>query len=87
MEMTMMPSKERKKIMPIFTGHAPAIHCEGCANSIKRSLGKLPGVQEVEVDISGKNVRVNFDATQTSEDAIRTRLEAAGFPVGSNVEE
>lgn len=72
--------------MPIFTGRAPAIHCEGCANSIKRSLGKLPGVQEVDVDITGKNVRVNFDATQTTEDAIRDRLNAAGFPVESGAQ-
>ncbi len=66
--------------MNTFNGYAPAIHCEGCANSIKRSLGKLPGVEEVSVDINEKMVRATYDATQTTEDAIRARLEMAGFP-------
>lgn len=57
------------------------IHCDGCANSIKRSLGKLPGVTEVGVDVEQKRVDVAFDETQTSEQAIRDRLAMAGFPV------
>ena len=67
-----------------FQAHAPAIHCEGCAGSIKRSLGKLPGVQEVEVDVAGKNVSVAFDPAQTSAEAIRARLAAAGFPADAD---
>ena len=72
--------------MNTFNGHAPAIHCEGCANSIKRSLGKMPGVEEVSVDINGKMVRATYDTAQTTEDSIRARLEMAGFPVESSVE-
>ena len=60
--------------------HCPAIHCEGCANSIKRSLGKLPGVREVTVDIHGKNVAVKYDNSLVEAATIRARLEAAGFP-------
>jgi copper chaperone len=63
-----------------FTAHAPAIHCDGCANSIKRSLGKLSGVQTVDVDVEQKDVRIAFDDAQTSQDAILARLHAAGFP-------
>jgi copper chaperone CopZ len=67
--------------MNTFNGHAPAIHCEGCANSIKRSLGKMPGIEEVDVDIDAKMVRATYDPAQTTEDALRNRLEMAGFPV------
>jgi P-type Cu+ transporter len=67
--------------MTTFKGRATAIHCEGCANSIKRSLGKLPGVEEANVDISSKMVSVLYEPSEVTEEAIRTRLEAAGFPV------
>jgi copper chaperone CopZ len=63
-----------------FQAHAPAISCGGCANSIKRSLGSIPGVQTVEVDIPGKNVTVAYDATQLTDNDLRARLEKAGYP-------
>ncbi len=66
--------------MTTFTGYAPAIHCDGCANSIKRSLGKLSGIQDVQVDITHKTIRVAYDPAQITEDAVRARLDAAGFP-------
>lgn len=67
--------------------NAPAIHCEGCASSIQRSLGKLPGVERVEVDIGARRVRVQYDAARVDDTAIRTRLAMAGFPaVRSEVE-
>jgi copper chaperone CopZ len=62
------------------TFNAPAIQCDGCANSIKRSLGKLPGVQAVDVDVADKRVVVKYDDSQTNEQAVRDRLEMAGFP-------
>jgi copper chaperone len=63
-----------------FQAHAPDISCEGCANAIKRSLGRVPGVQTVEVDIPGKNVTVEYDAAQITDNDLRTRLEKAGYP-------
>jgi copper chaperone CopZ len=62
---------------------APAIHCDGCAASIKRVLGRLPGVEKVEVEVAEKQVKVQFDPSQVSEATIRTRLEMAGFPLGT----
>jgi copper chaperone CopZ len=59
---------------------APAIHCEGCANSIQRSLGKLPGIASVNVEVASRRVDVEYDPEQTPEPAIRERLALAGFP-------
>jgi copper chaperone CopZ len=59
---------------------APAIHCDGCANAIHRSLGRLAGVEQVAVDVAAKSVAVRYDAAVTTPDAISARLEAAGFP-------
>lgn len=60
--------------------HAPAIHCDGCANAIKRSLGRLPGVESVQVDVAAKRVEVEHDPAQTTEAALRERLAQTGFP-------
>ena len=59
---------------------APAIECDGCANSIKRSLGKLAGVSEVKVDVAEKRVEVEYDPQKVEEQAISARLEQAGYP-------
>jgi len=63
-----------------FQAHCVDIQCEGCANAITRSLSKMEGVAEVHVDIAGKNVSVQYDGAMTKEEALRKRLEAAGFP-------
>jgi len=58
---------------------SPAIHCDGCAAAIERSLGKLAGVQRVSVQ--DRSVTVTFDEKVTSANAIGERLDRAGFPV------
>ena len=63
-----------------LTAHCPAIECEGCANAIRRSLGKLSGIESIEVEVEKKNVTVQYDAGQVNEAALRQRLEQAGFP-------
>ena len=64
-----------------FEAHAPGISCDGCANAIKRSLGALPGIQTVEVDVPAKNVTVLFDSARLTGQEIRAKLDAAGFPM------
>lgn len=57
--------------------------CEGCANAVRRAVGQLDGVQQVDVDLPGKRVRVRYDSARTSPGAIRERIEAAGYEVVS----
>ncbi|MCY7375198.1 MAG: heavy-metal-associated domain-containing protein, partial [Pyrinomonadaceae bacterium] len=37
---------------------APEIVCGGCASSIKKALGNVEGVSEVDVDVATKKVTV-----------------------------
>ncbi len=60
---------------------APDIECDGCANAIKKALGTVPGVAEVEVDIDAKTVSVKHDAQTAPREVIASRLDKAGFPV------
>lgn len=59
---------------------APDIECDGCANAIKKALGKLPGVSAVEVDVPTKRVTVHHDPGATR-DTLVAALDRAGFPV------
>ena len=59
----------------------PSIACQGCARSITNALGRVSGVEKVEVDVAGKNVDVDYDDRKTNVNAIKERIEEAGYPV------
>lgn len=57
------------------------ISCGGCANAIKKAVGKLPGVQSVEVDVPTQTVTVKHDAASAPKSAVVEAMDKAGFPV------
>jgi copper chaperone CopZ len=58
---------------------APDIHCGACAASIKKTLGNVEGVKDVDVDVETKAVTVEH-GSQVSRDKIIETLDRAGFP-------
>lgn len=63
--------------METMSFHAPDIECDGCANAIKKSVGKVAGVANVDVDVERKTVTVHSDAPR---EQVVAALERAGFP-------
>ena len=61
--------------------HAPDIECDGCANAIRKVLGRVEGVSEVTVDVEQKTVAVEHDPQQAPRAALTAALDRAGFPV------
>ncbi|MDQ3711712.1 MAG: heavy-metal-associated domain-containing protein [Acidobacteriota bacterium] len=61
---------------------APEIVCGGCASSIKKALGKVRGVSEVEVDVATKKVTVKHGES-VSRETITDALDRAGYSVAS----
>ena len=59
---------------------APDIVCGGCASSIKKALGNLSGVAQVDVDVATKTVKVEHSEA-ASRDEIIAALDCAGFSV------
>ncbi|CAD5229349.1 unnamed protein product [Bursaphelenchus okinawaensis] len=58
-----------------------AMTCEGCANAVRRVLGKLGDkVQDVKIDVVEKKVSVTTTATK---DEIRQQLEKTGKDVSA----
>lgn len=68
--------------MKTTTFSAPDIVCDGCAAAIKKAIGKLPGVSQIEVDIAAKTVTVTHE-TQVSLETLAAALDRAGFPIAA----
>ena len=58
---------------------AEDITCGGCANSIKSALGRMEGVEKVEVDVSSQTVQVEHDDELVSRLDVVDALDKAGF--------
>jgi copper chaperone CopZ len=58
----------------------PRIHCDGCVNTVTGAVRKLPGVQSVQASEVTKEVTVEFDPQQVSEQKIRATLSLVGYP-------
>ena len=55
------------------------MECEGCVRSIHRALDDIDGVQQVEVDLLQKTVRIVFDTARVDETHLQQAIEAACF--------
>jgi len=61
----------------------PDISCEHCERAISGALQPVEGVQSVNVDISGRQVRVDYDPTTVSVDRMKEILAEEDYPVAS----
>lgn len=55
--------------------------CSACSSGIERAVGKLNGVQKVEVSLMGKSMRVEFDEATVDEDAIFDCVISLGYGI------
>lgn len=60
------------------------IKCGGCANTITGKLGRIEGVDSVDVDI--EHGRVTVEAPEASRDLLIATLLASGYPKKGSVE-
>ncbi|MBV9578501.1 MAG: heavy-metal-associated domain-containing protein [Chloroflexi bacterium] len=63
--------------------NVPDISCEHCERTITNALTPISGVRTVNVDIPGKQVRVEYDEAQVSVDAMKNVLQEEDYPVES----
>ena len=62
-----------------LTLHIPAIHCDGCLKTVRKTVEGV-GAEWESGDADGKLVTLRFDPVRLSRDAITEALEANGFP-------
>lgn len=63
------------------TFNVDGMSCMHCVNSIKKAVGVLNGVENVEVDLNNKKVLVEFDNEKILESIIKETIEDQGYEV------
>ncbi len=67
--------------MEMITMKAPDISCEHCVATVKKTVGRFPGVQSVEADAETKIITLTYDPMQADLPKIEEALEEEGYPV------
>ena len=65
------------------TLNVPDISCEHCERAITNALTPVEGVRTVNVDIPGKQVRVEYDAAHVDVEKMKDILLEEDYPVES----
>lgn len=55
--------------------------CHHCADTIRRSVESMEGVERVNVHLTEKKVDVTYDGDKIDPDTIRVRIKGEGFDV------
>lgn len=58
----------------------PGMNCAACPITVKKALGKVPGVTKMDVNLDRREVTVTFDDAQTRVEALLRATEDAGYP-------
>lgn len=66
----------------VATYNVVGMSCQHCVDSITAEVGKLPGVEQVEVDLGAGAVTVRSAAPLTDEQ-IRDAVDEAGFDLAA----
>ena len=63
--------------------NVPDISCEHCERTITGALSPVEGVRNVNVDIPGRQVRVEYDDTVVGVEKMKAILQEEDYPVES----
>ncbi len=55
--------------------------CSHCERAVKNALNELAGVINVEVDLAGKKVTVQYNSEQVEQSNLALAIEEAGYDV------
>lgn len=68
-------------VVDVATYSVPGVHCAHCSAAIRAEVGKLAGVEGVDVDLEGKVVSVRGAGLTDAE--IRSAIAEAGYEVAA----
>lgn len=58
----------------------PGMNCAACPITVKKALGKVPGVAKMDVNLDKRQAAVTFDDARTNVEALMRATRDAGFP-------
>lgn len=79
------PAKKKKGEVKdvVFSVH---LHCENCVKKVQENIAFEKGVKDMKVSLEDQTVALKYDASKTSEDALKAAIEKLGYPVSGKVE-
>jgi copper chaperone len=72
-----LPSRDLESLMEQISIQIAGMSCDGCVNSVRNALTRLPGVQVRQVDVG--SATVTYDPGVTSPESVRRAIVSAGF--------
>ena len=70
------PGKELKEVT-----FSVSMHCEKCVGKITENISFEKGVKDLKVSLDERTVRIKYDASKTSEEKLKSAIEALGYRV------
>ena len=58
----------------------PGMNCAACPITVKKALGKVPGVAKTDVNLDKREATVTFDDAKSTSDALAQATTNAGYP-------
>ncbi len=65
---------KREVVIPVI-----GMTCASCANAVEKSIKKLPGMEEVRVNLAAERVKVVYNSSETRISEIKSTIEKAGY--------
>ena len=56
-----------------------SIHCKNCAKKVEENLSFEKGVKALEVSVENKTIKVTYDASKTSVEALAAAIKKLGY--------
>lgn len=76
------PEKKKKEIKDVvFSVH---LHCKNCVKKVEENIAFEKGVKDLKVSLEDQTVAIKYDASKTSEAALKAAIEKLGYHVAGN---
>ncbi len=86
MNVTYVTTKKRGDKVENKTFSIEGMTCASCAQTIEKSINKLPGVKAVTVNLATEKMTVQFDELSLTESDIQKSVASAGYKAVSNIQ-
>ena len=62
------------------------LHCENCVAKVFDNMSRAKGVKDLNISLEKQTVAIKYDASKTSEAALKAAIEKLGYPVNGKAE-
>lgn len=78
--------KPKKKVEVKEVTFNVSLHCANCVKKVQENIAFEKGVKDLHVCLDDQIVSIKYDASKTSEAALKAAIEKLGYPVNGKAE-